>query len=182
MQRKQFLLTALAATPLLAFPQLKTKNNRAKKPFVVRTGESRFDETVKFQGVNLNDIKISKKDTANQLSIFEYTGFQKIGPPLHLHFLQDEIFYVTEGTYRFVVGDEKMELNAGDSIFLPRNISHTWLQLTDKGKLVYTVQPSGTMEEFFRELNALTKPPTQQEIQNIHMAHGMKVVGPPLSL
>lgn len=182
MQRKKFLLTTLAATPLLAFPQFKTTDDRTRTPFVIRAGKSRFNETVKFQGVNLNDIKMSKKDTDNQLSIFEYTGFNKFGPPLHLHFSQDEIFYVTEGTYRFVAGDEKMELNVGDSIFLPRNIPHTWLQLTDKGKLVYMAQPAGTMEEFFRELNALTKPPTDEEIQNIHMAHGMKVMGPPLIL
>ena len=75
-----------------------------------------------------------------------------------------------------------MELNAGDEIFLPRNISHTWIQLSDKGKLVYMVQPSGSMEEFFHELNAFTKPPTEQEIQKIHLAHGMKVMGPPLQL
>lgn len=181
MQRKQFFFTAMAVTPLFSFSQLLFKENVTKKPFMILDGKSRFNETTKL-GPNANDIKVSKKDTDNQLSIFEYRGYEKSGPPLHLHFSQDEIFQITEGSYHFIVGEEQMQLNVGDAIFLPRNIPHTWLQLTDKGRLTYLVQPAGTMEEFFREMGALTKPPTQEEAQKIHIAHGMKVVGPPLSL
>lgn len=43
-------------------------------------------------------------------------------------------------------------------------------------------QPAGTLEDFFQELNDLKKPPTEEEAQKIHLAHGMKVIGPPLSL
>ena len=181
MQRKKFLLTTIATTPIFCFSQIFPASNNEKRPFIISGGESRFNESTKL-GPNANDIKISRKDTDNQLSVFEYTGFQKTGPPLHLHFSQDEIFYVTQGTYRFVAGDDKMELNVGDSIFLPRNIPHTWIQLSDKGKLVYMVQPAGTMEEFFREMGMLTKPPTPEEAQKMHMTHGMKVMGPPLIL
>jgi quercetin 2,3-dioxygenase len=181
MQRKDFLLTTLAATPTFAFSPLFAKENGATKHFVVLDGKSRFNEMTKL-GPNTNDIKVSKKDTNNQLSIFEYTGLEKSGPPLHVHFAQDEVFQVTEGSYRFVVGEEQMQLNVGDTIFLPRNIPHTWIQLTDKGKLTYLVQPAGTMEEFFRKMSALTRPPTPEEAQKIHKAHGMKVVGPPLTL
>ncbi len=181
MKRKKFLTTTLAAMPLLAFSQIKNRNSRTQKSFVVRAGKSRVNESIKF-GSNSNDIKISKTDTDDQLSIFEYIGYEKVGPALHLHFSQDEIFHVTEGVFRFVVGEEKMELNSGDTIFLPRNIPHTWIQLTDKGRLTYMVQPAGMMEEFFRQMSALTNPPTTEEIQKIHIAHGMKVMGPPLSL
>ena len=181
MQRKQFLLAAIAATPLASFSQLSSKENGTKEPFVVSGGKSRFDETTRL-GPNTNDIKISRKDTGNQLTVFEYTGYEKSGPPLHLHFLQDEIFQVTEGSYRFVIGKDQMVLSPGDTIFLPRNIPHTWIQLTDHGRLTYMVQPAGKMEEFFRQMSALTKSPTPEEAQKIHMLHGMKVVGPPLSL
>ena len=181
MQRKQFLFATIAATPLFYFSQLFAKENNTKKPFVVRSGKSRFNETTKL-GLNANDIKVSKKDTNNQLGIFEYTGYEKSGPPLHLHFSQDEIFQVLEGSYRFMVGEEQMQLDAGETIFLPRNIPHTWIQLTDKGKLTYMVHPAGTMEEFFREMSASTSLPTQEKAQKIHMTHGMKIVGPPLHL
>jgi quercetin dioxygenase-like cupin family protein len=181
MQRKQFLFATMAATPLFSFSELLGKKNGIKKLFMIKGGKSRFNEVTKL-GPNANDIKVSRKDTNNQLSVFEYRGYEKSGPPLHVHFSQDEIFQVTEGSYRCVVGEEQMQLNVGDTIFLPRNIPHTWIQLTDKGRLVYLVQPAGTMEEFFRQMGALTQPPTQEQAQKIHTAHGMKVVGPPLSL
>lgn len=168
--------------PALAFSQLSHSATRTGKPFVVRAGDSRFNEPMKYKGVHPNDIVISRKDTADALSVFAYTGYAKIGPSLHLHFNQDEIFYVVEGTYRFVVGEETMELGVGDIIFLPRMIPHSWIQLTDKGKLLYAVQPAGTLEDFFKEMSALKMPPTEEEAKQLHLKHGMKLVGPPLKL
>lgn len=152
------------------------------KPFVVRAGGSRFNEPMKYRGVHPNNVIISRKDTGDALSVFAYTGLARVGPSLHMHFHQDEFFYVVEGSYRFVVGNETMELGVGDTIFLPRNIPHGWIQLTDKGSLLYAVQPAGTLEDFFKEMNGLKKPPTAEESQQIHLKHGMKVVGPPLNL
>ncbi len=182
MKRKQFLLTTITAIPALAFTQFATTNGKAKKPFVVRSGMSRYGEPMKYKGVHPNDVVISKKDTDNALSVFAFTGYAKIGPSLHMHFHQDEFFYVVEGNYRFVAGEETMELKEGDTIFLPRNIPHTWIQLTEQGKLLYGVQPAGTLEEFFKEMNELKKPPTEKESQESHLRHGMKLIGPPLKL
>ncbi len=135
-----------------------------------------------FGGVNPNDLKVSSKDTNGMLAIFEYVGKEKIGPPLHVHSQQDEIFYILEGEYLFQVGEDKMMVRAGDTVFGPRNVPHTWIQHSDKGKMVYFVQPAGTMEEFFAELGQLKGPPTETQVQKIHQAHGMTVLGPPLSL
>jgi quercetin dioxygenase-like cupin family protein len=180
MKRKQFLLTTLAATPALAFSR--SSGGKQKKAFVVENGKSRFGDVIKFLGVHPNDLKISSKDTGGQLSVFEYTGLAKVGPMLHVHFEQDEIFTIVEGEYRFVVGDETKELKAGDTIFLPRNIPHTWIQLSERGKMIYYLQPAGKMEEFFLFMNSLKQRPSEDELQKIHANHNMKVVGPPLTI
>ena len=151
-------------------------------PFVVDAGKSRFGEVVKFLGVHPNDLKISSKDTDGQLSMFDYTGLAKVGPMLHVHLYQDEVFTIIEGEYRFVVGQETHVLKAGQTIFLPRGIPHTWIQLSDRGRLVYFLQPAGKMEEFFSLMNKMTAPPSPEEMDRIHAEHGMKVVGPPLTL
>lgn len=183
MKRKDFLLTSLAAAPLVAFSRLPKINPQdGAKPFVVAGGASRGGETIKFLGLHPNDCKISGKDTGGQLSVFEYTGLGKVGPMLHLHYHQDEIFTVIDGSYRFVVGPETHELKTGDTIFLPRGIPHTWIQLSDKGKLIYFLQPAGKMEEFFAVMNAWKERPSQKQLDQLHEAHGMKVVGPPLIL
>lgn len=179
MRRRKFLASTLVAS--MAGVNIKT-NASDKKGFIVKTGESRTGEHTPFMGVNPNDVKISSKDTDGKLSVFEYIGTQKVGPSLHLHFEQDEIFYVAEGEYRFQLGNERYILNAGETIFLPRNIPHTWIQLSDKGKLIYFLQPAGKMEEFFSTMNQLKGRPSEEEMNKIHAANGMKVLGPPLTL
>lgn len=184
MLRKQFLRSTLLSVPAVMCGQaFAAKGNASEdKPFIVDAGQSRFGDTVKFLGVHPNDLKISSKDTGGQLSVFEYTGLGKVGPMLHMHLEQDEIFMVTEGEYRFVVGDATHVLKTGQTIFLPRQIPHTWIQLTDKGKMTYFLQPAGKMEEFFSLMNTLKERPSQEMLDKIHAEHGMKVVGPPLSL
>ena len=185
MKRKDFLLTSLLAIPGLAISkEASTRNNNSseKEPFIVDAGKSRFGDDIKFLGVHPNDLKISSKDTDGQLSVFDYTGLGKVGPMLHVHFHQDEIFTVIEGEYRFVVGNETHILKTGQTIFLPRNIPHTWIQLTNKGRMIYFLQPAGKMEEFFSYMNQLKGRPSQAEMDRIHAEHGMKVVGPPLTL
>jgi len=185
MQRKQFLMAGLLAAPGLALARIpfkQVKHSIQGDPFIVGSGKSRFGEVVKFLGVHPNDLKISSKDTGGQLSVFEYTGLGKVGPMLHIHFEQDEIFMVIEGEYRFVVGKETHVLQAGQTIFLPRGIPHTWIQLTDRGKLIYFLQPAGKMQEFFSYMNKLTERPSPEEMDRIHAEHQMKVVGPPLTL
>jgi quercetin 2,3-dioxygenase len=183
MKRKKFLLTSATAIPaLIGGYKLKAqKPERPNKPFVVKANESRFGEKTLLGGKSPNDIKVSQKDTNGDLTIFEYVGNEKGGPPLHVHLNQDEIFFIIEGKYLFQVGDVKHNLKSGDTIFLPRSIPHAFAQLTDNGKMFFLFQPSGKMEDFFRTIGNLTSPPTPEQGAKIFTDHDMKIVGPPLS-
>ena len=138
---------------------------------------------MKLKGVNENiiDLKVSGKDTNGGLAIFEQTSIsQGRGTPVHIHPFQDEVFYVTEGQYFFMVGPEKNYLSDGDSIFLPRSVPHAWTQVSEKGKMTITFHPAGKMEEFFMAMSGLEHEPTSEEVAKIFSEHDMKVVGPPL--
>lgn len=181
MQRRTFLATTLAV-PALATLSENNPDAAAIKPFVVKAGEARFGVHTPFRGINGNDVKISGKDTNGQLAVFEYVGNEKTGPSLHVHHDQDEIFSIIDGEYRFQVGDEQFTAKAGDTVFGPRNVPHTWVQLSDVGKMTYLVQPAGKLEEFFLKLNELKGPPTEAFMLGMHKAHGMTVLGPPMAL
>lgn len=184
MERRSFIASTLALTIVVASAEamgIKNAYKSPKKRVFVKAGEDRFNEHIMYQGVNFNDIKVSTKDTDGQFCVYEYVGLQKVGPPLHIHLNQDEFFYIIEGSYLFQVGDERQTLKAGDTVFLPRNIPHTWLQLTDKGKLLYLTQPAGTMEAFFSKMSSFKTMPTQEEIGKIFAAHELRLVGPPLA-
>ena len=157
--------------------------DRNGKGFKVKSGEARFGVHYKMKGVTLNtlDIKISGKDTVNDIAVFEQTGLTPNGgPPLHIHPYQDEWFYIIEGEYLFQVDNDKYEMKAGDTIFLPRNIKHAFVQLTEKGKAIVSYLPAGKMEDFFAVTNHWISSPSKDEIEKVFSDHGMKVVGPPL--
>ena len=85
------------------------------------------------------------------------------------------------GSFLFKVGEEQFTLTTGDTIFLPRNVPHTWAQLSEQGKMYFQFQPSGKMEDFFRVLGALKAAPSPEQGAKIFADHDMQVVGPPLS-
>ncbi len=156
---------------------------RTNNGFKVNEGDARFGEHFKMKGITLNnlDLKISASDTDNDLLVFEQTGLTPNGgPPLHIHPFQDEWFYVIEGEYLFQVGDVKYQMKSGDTIFLPRNVQHAFLQLTERGKMLVSYFPAGKMEAFFKVTDKWTSAPTQEEIKKAFADHDMLVVGPPL--
>lgn len=185
MQRRTFITVSTAATAVAATSRSTWATSlrpvSVDKVFTVKTGKDRFNEPILYRGVNPNLVKISAKDTGGMLSMFEYEGIAKMGPELHVHFDQDEVFYVVEGEFLFQTGVARLKLKAGDTIFLPRKIAHTWLQLSDKGKLIYLLQPAGTLEDFFKKMNTFKRPPTTDEVKKVMQEHGMDLVGPPIT-
>jgi quercetin dioxygenase-like cupin family protein len=180
MKRNKFILSILTtiAAPVIAFSQTQTK--RTDKGFKVNAGEGRIHGHIKLKGVNSNilDVKISGTDNDGGFALFEQTSLsQGRGTPLHIHHLQDEVFYVIEGNYFFQVGEDKFHLGAGDSIFLPMKVPHAWTQVSEKGKMIVLFQPAGKMENFFVTLAAMKHEPTKEEMARLFTDNDMKIVG-----
>lgn len=186
MKRSKFLLTALAIFPLSVFPRIKTElQERKNDGFKIKSGEGRIHGHIILKGVNSNilDVKVSGSDTNGELAIFEQTSLsQGRGTPLHIHYSQDEVFYVIEGSYYFQLGEEKFKLAKGDSIFLPRMVPHAWTQVSETGKMTVVLQPAGKLEDFFVTMAGLDNEPTQEEMKAIFADNDMQVIGPPLKI
>lgn len=187
MERKKFIGSLLAFSAALTSFKIQDKSVSASadKGFKISAGVGRVHGHLKLKGVNANilDLKISGKDNNGGLAIFEQTSISKgRGTPLHIHPMQDEVFYVIEGEYYFMVGSEKYHLGVGDSIFLPRKVPHAWTQESEKGKMTVIFQPAGKMEEFFVTMAGLASEPTPEEIAKIFAENEMQVVGPPLKI
>ncbi|GGK76319.1 cupin domain-containing protein [Rufibacter glacialis] len=186
MKRSRFLSILLASAPLLSFTPFWQISPKTRKGFKVASGEGRYHGHLTLKGVNANvlDVKVSGKDTHGALAIFEQTSLSPgRGTPVHVHPLQDEIFQVLQGEYRFLVGQEKFRLTAGESIFLPRQVPHAWTQVSPTGKMTVMLQPAGKLEEFFVAMSALKEEPTQVQIAKLFKDHHeMEVVGPPLAV
>jgi quercetin dioxygenase-like cupin family protein len=176
--------TLLGGIAIPAWARLVNPFQRSKS-FKAKAGEGRLHGHIQLKGVNANvlDVKVSGSDTEGDLALFEQTSLSPgKGTPLHVHPNQDEVFYVLEGKYVFLVGEEKYELSVGESIFLPRKVPHAWTQVAQKGKMLVILQPAGKLEAFFVTMAGLDHEPSPAEIGRIFSQNQMQVVGPPLKL
>jgi len=103
------------------------------------------------------------------------------GPPRHLHFDQDEWFYVLAGQFVFEVGESIFRLQPGDSLLAPRRVPHVWAHVGDPGgRILVGFMPAGAMEAFFRKyMRGNVSPPKDPQTW---LAHGMELLGPPLAV
>jgi quercetin dioxygenase-like cupin family protein len=155
----------------------------AQSPVHVPNGRNRFEQELVIWGMIPLQIKVSTRDTAGSLFVFEHADMGRGGPPRHFHYEQDEWFYALKGEFAFEVGDERFTLRPGDSLFAPRMVPHAWAYVGDEpGTLLLAVQPAGSLEAFFMENCEMDRPPTPEEADRSFAAHGMRVVGPPLDL
>ncbi|CAG5069006.1 hypothetical protein DYBT9623_01740 [Dyadobacter sp. CECT 9623] len=187
MKRNAFIgsMAVISSLPAIVFAKAAAFRGMIEKVFKTKAGEGRKHGHIQLKGVNANvlDVKVSGSDTNGGFAIFEQTSLSEgRGTPLHVHPGQDEVFYVLEGAYEFLVDKERFSLTAGESIFLPRAVPHAWTQASAKGKMLVTLQPAGKLEDFFLQMAALTHDPSPQEIAKIFEQNEMKVIGPPLKL
>lgn len=131
-------------------------------------------------GVSRIDFKLAGQGKEG-LFIIENTFHQKGGPARHLHLEQDEWFYVIKGEFVLEVGNERFDLTTGDSLCAPRQIPHVWAYIGEsEGKMLITFNPAGDMEAFFRIVTQENAMPPQDPV--LWQAHGMKLLGPPISV
>jgi quercetin dioxygenase-like cupin family protein len=53
------------------------------------------------------------------------------GPPDHVHFSQEEVFFIVEGTYELTVGNQTSTVGPGTIAFIPRNVVHRFKNVGD---------------------------------------------------
>jgi mannose-6-phosphate isomerase-like protein (cupin superfamily) len=159
-------------------------NNAQGKATPILAGKDRFHENERMiWGLIPLSIKLSGQDTGGEALLFEHNNMGKGGPPRHLHFEQDEWFYIIKGEFAFEVGNQGYRLKPGDTIFAPRNVPHGWAHVCDQpGTLLTLVSPVGSFEKFILETTLYATLPTPEEVEKAFADHGMKVVGPPLEV
>ena len=75
-------------------------------------------------------------------------------PPLHVHEDADECFYVVEGRLLVQVGEERHELGPGGFAWLPRQVPHTFANVSARPVRLLGIAVPGGIEELFAEQSA----------------------------
>jgi quercetin dioxygenase-like cupin family protein len=146
---------------------------------MVEAGKDRFGEQ-RSLGISSIRFKLSGQDN-DGIFVIENTFHEKGGPARHLHYYQDEWFYVGEGEFICDVGAEKFRLKPGDALLGPRKVPHVWAFAGEgRGSILITFTPAGKMEAFFREVTKANAMPPQNPA--LWRAHDMELLGPPLAV
>lgn len=141
----------------------------------------------------LFSVLAGSEDTGGRFGLMEMVAPKGLEPSRHVHYRDDEGFYVLEGNVTFYVGEETYEAGSGTFVFLPHAVPHSYTFQTDVVRMLALVAPGGLEKHFldprFSEpAKALTLPPPTAELPDMAVledlakdlaSYGTEVVGPP---
>jgi mannose-6-phosphate isomerase-like protein (cupin superfamily) len=91
----------------------------------------------------LAEVKLTAEQTNGALTIIEITEPPNMEGPLHVHYRDDEGFWIIEGDVTFEVGDTTIEASAGDFVWGPRGIPHRYTVGDSGCRMLYIMTPGG---------------------------------------
>lgn len=110
----------------------------------------------------IGTLRASATDTGGTCEIIEYHG--PAVPLPHVHREHDEIFYILEGRFSFVIGHATQEAGTGALVWVPRGTRHGF-KIEPGSKALLVTIPAG-LEGFFEELGkGLREGKTSDEIR-----------------
>jgi DNA-binding transcriptional MerR regulator len=165
----------------------KMKNDELFAGFSVGAGQDRFNDAFEHDGTRI-DCKVSGQDTAGALCVLEISN---TAWPRHVNRDQDEWIYVVDGEVELELDKKRLRLGPRESLFIPRNVEHSWGAASASAKILNTYQPAGKIEAFFKAIAKFKELPTREEalekritaeqkegLMRLFEAHGMTVTGP----
>ncbi|OYD99212.1 cupin domain-containing protein [Nostoc sp. 'Peltigera membranacea cyanobiont' 232] len=102
------------------------------------------------------------------------------GPPLHLHPYQTEIHYLIQGKLRYHIGEEILELTSGDSLCIPKNTPHAWINLYSEPARIVAILTPGGSEGFFQSTASVALEPAA--LIKLAQDYGVEILGAPLAV
>lgn len=140
----------------------------------------------------LFSVLASSEETDGRFGLIEMVAPKGRGPSRHLHYTDDECFYVLEGELIFYVGEETHGAGPGTFVFLPHGVPHSYIFQTDVVRMLSIIAPGG-LERHFLDLRfsepakGMTLPPPTEALDPELLAamskdlasYGTEVVGPP---
>jgi mannose-6-phosphate isomerase-like protein (cupin superfamily) len=142
-------------------------------------------------GTDAMTLKATGEQTGGSIGLLEATSPPGTGPPRHIHHGCDELFYVLEGEFLFLVGERQVSGGPGTFVFVPRGTVHAAKVIgAEPGKVLAAYVPGG-LERSFEEFAKSRTDEQQGEdakrstgrgrtVAEINEKYDSEFVGPPL--
>ncbi len=95
-------------------------------------------------GTETITLKATSEETGGSIGFLEATSPPGAGPPRYIHHGCDELFYVLEGRFLFLIGERQVSALPGTFLFIPRGTVHAAKVIgTEPGKVLAAYIPGG---------------------------------------
>jgi len=127
---------------------------------------------------------VTAEQSGGAYSVIETVAQPGGGPPPHRHNREDEIFYILEGSFEMLLGEQTFAASAGESIFLPRGVVHTFRNIGAAPGRILVVTVPGGFDAFVADAGVPCADPaavpqvTQAAIEKLQAAcarHGLEI-------
>ena len=129
------------------------------------------------------DHVVRKGETSGAFSVVEYEGAPGMpGPPLHLHRMFDEAWFMLEGEVEFVTAGSHRLTGPGFYRFIPRGVPHTFRVAGERAARWIGIFSPGRFETLLEELGQAMPaagPPDPVKLAAIFAKYETEVVAPP---
>jgi mannose-6-phosphate isomerase-like protein (cupin superfamily) len=124
--------------------------NNAKSLNAYKRGPSL--EVSRWYKGNLTTNLAEKDDTNGRFSLIDATIEPGNEPPPHIHFNEDELFYVLEGEFDVYVGEQAFKVGMGECVFMPRFKPHAFVIRSTRLRVLTLFAPGG-LEGAFQKMS-----------------------------
>lgn len=112
------------------------------------------------------------------MTVMDLTVEPSLGAPAHISKNEDKVFFVKEGCFVFLVGTQKTEATAGDTIFVSKGTVHSFSALNQTCGRMTLVSTPGLHDQFFVAMSDLPTPHSEDQVQSVCNRFGQAIVGP----
>ncbi|GCE46055.1 Cupin domain-containing protein [Thermosporothrix hazakensis] len=132
--------------------------------------------------------KASSGQSENAFALQVITATRGQEPPRHIHYHQDEWFYIIEGTMSIHCGDDTWHAESGAFVCMPRGVPHSFTIESEQLKMLVITSPGGPkgfdafVQELGRPAEQLTLPepekPDLQRLRQIAQKYDIEILPP----
>jgi quercetin dioxygenase-like cupin family protein len=145
------------------------------------------DDRLRWFVGSLNRVVSTAAETNGAFGLMEQWASAGFSPPRHVHHREDSAIIVLAGEITVQRGEEELSVTAGQTVFLPRDVPHTFLVTSEHAHFLELVTPGG-FEAFHIDASdpapeAALPPAGPPDVPRLIAAlvpYDAQIVGPPM--
>lgn len=102
------------------------------------------------------------------------------GAPQHISHEEDKLFQILVGRLLFVIDEQRIEVGAGEVMFVPRGAVHGFAAPHGEALMLLVATPA-RHDRFFLAMDALPLPHDMAQVAQVCQRFGQSIVGPVIS-